>query len=131
MKKQPQLGLVIEGKAVNSPVLRLPKIAEELGPLKSTALRVARRLSHMLRAGDAVPEYEDLQAARLILLHVPDCAVSRVISELCASDLNLKELAFVLCESWLMIDVLNPLRERGASVATLINAASIRQDWYV
>jgi hypothetical protein len=131
MKKQLQLGLVIEGKAVHSSVLHLPKIADELGPVKSAALRVARRLSHMLHAGYAVRDYEELQAARLILLHVPDCAASRIVDELCASDLDLRELAFVLCESWLMIDVLEPLQQRGASVATLVKVASAQPNWFV
>src|SRR5205823_13220152 len=130
MKKQVQLGLVIEGKAVDCAVLRLPKIADELGPIKSAALRVARRLSHVLHAGYAVGDYEELQAARLILLHVPDCAVSRIVDELCASDLDFRGLAFVLCESWLMIDALEPLRQRGASVATLLKAPSARQNWF-
>jgi hypothetical protein len=130
MKKQLQLGLVIEGKAVNSAVLHLPKIAEELGPIKSAALRVARRLSRMLHAGYAVRDYEELQVARLILLHVPDCTVSRIVYELCDSDLDFRQLAFVLCESWLMMDVLDPLRRRGASIATLTNVASAQKNWF-
>jgi Domain of unknown function (DUF2520) len=130
MKKQLQLGLVIEGKAVDCAVLRLPNIADELGPIKSGTLRVARRLSHVLHAGYGVGDYEELQAARLILLHVPDCAVSRIVDELCASDLDFRALAFVLCESWLMIDVLEPLKHRGASVATLIRAPSAQQNWF-
>lgn len=131
MKKQVQLGLVVEGKAVTSAILRLPKIPEELGPVKSATLRVARRLSNMLHAGYAVAEYEELQAARLILLRVPDCAVSRIVDELCTSDLDFRDLAFVLCESWLMIDVLQPLRERGASVATLLSVPSMQHNWFV
>jgi hypothetical protein len=74
----------------------------------------------MLHAGYAVSEYEELQAARLILLHVPDPVVPRIVEELCASDLSWKDLAFALIESWLMIDVLEPLRVRGAAVATVL-----------
>ncbi len=131
MKKQVQLGLVVEGKAAISAVLRLSQIPEELGPVKSATLRVARRLSNMLHAGYAVADYEELQAARLILLRVPDCAVSRIVDELCTSDLDFRDLAFVLCESWLMIDILQPLRERGASVATLLTLPSTQHDWFV
>ena len=130
MRKQLQLGLVIEGKAVHSTILNLPKISEELGPIKSGALRVARRLSHMLHAGYAVRDYEELQVARLVLLHVPDCAVSRIVDELCDSDLDFRQLAFVLCESWLTMDVLDPLLHRGASTATLTNVASLKKNWF-
>jgi predicted short-subunit dehydrogenase-like oxidoreductase (DUF2520 family) len=131
MKKQVQLGLVVEGNSTASAILRLPKFAEELGPVKSATLRVARRLSNMLRAGYAVSEYEELQAARLILLRVPDSAVPRIVSELSSAELVFKNLSFALCESWLMLDVLEPLRTRGSSVATFVGAPSIRRDWFI
>lgn len=130
MQKQAQLGLIVEGKARTSAVLRLPKIAGELGPIKSGAPRVARRLSHMLHAGYAVEQYEELQTARLILLEIPDCAVRRVIEELYVSDLDFRDLTFILCESWLLIDVLQPLRERGASIATLVRLPTVEYDWF-
>ncbi len=131
MKKQLQLGLVVEGNSTKSAILRLPKLAEELGPVKSTALRVARRLSHMLRGGYAVSDYEELQAARLILLRIPDAAVPRVVEELGASELVFKDLCFVLCESWLTTESLEPLRMRGASIGTILNMPSTNQHWFV
>ena len=51
MKKRLQAGLIVEGNSTNSTVLRLPKIPEELGPIKSRALRVARRLSNLIEGG--------------------------------------------------------------------------------
>jgi len=131
MKKQVQLGLVVEGNSATSAVLRLPKLNEELGPVKSAAFRVARRLSNMLRAGYAVAEYEELQAARLILLRVPDSVVPRIVQELCASELIFKDLSFVLCESWLTTSALEPLRMLGASVATLLALPSTHAHWFV
>ncbi len=131
MKKQVQLGLVVEGNSGSSAVLRLPGLTEDLGPVKSGALRIARRLSNMLRAGYAVAEYEELQAARLILLSVPDTAVPRIVDELCASELVLKDLSFVLCESWLTAGALEPLRTRGASVATLLGLPSTHPKWFM
>ncbi len=130
MKKQVQLGLVVEGNSATSSVLQLPKLNEELGPIKSAAFRVARRLSNMLRAGYAVADYEELQAARLILLRVPDSVVPRIVSELCASELVFKGLSFVLCESWLNASALEPLRLRGASVATLLGFPSTHAQWF-
>lgn len=130
MRKQLQLGLVVEGNSTDSAILRLPKIAEELGPIKSAALRVARRLSNLLKAGYAVAEYEDLQPARLVLLYVPDGAVPRIVDELCRSELVFRDLCFVLCESWLLTDVLEPLKMRGASVATLVQVPTIGRNWF-
>jgi hypothetical protein len=131
MKKRLQAGLIVEGNSTNSTVLRLPKIPEELGPIKSRALRVARRLSNLLKAGYPVAKYEGLQAARLILLRVPDSVVPRIVDELCQSELVFKDLSLVLCESWLPASVLDPLRARGASVATLVNVPNSGRKWFV
>lgn len=130
MNRSLRVGLVAEGNSTHSMILRLPKIAEELGPIKSAALRVARRLSNFLRAGYAVIDYEDLQPAKLILLRVPDTAAARVVQELSASALRFKDISLVLCESWLMEDVLEPLRLRGASVATLVGFSGVRRNWF-
>lgn len=131
MKQRLPLGLVVEGSSTNSALLRLSSVTEELGPVKSRSVRVARRLSNFLKAGYAVAQYEDLQAARLILLRLPDSAVARVVNELCASGLQFKDLSFVLCESWLSSDVLRPLAERGGTVATAVSVPSSRQRWFV
>ena len=131
MKQRLPLGLVVEGSSTNSALLRLSSITEELGPVKSATVRVARRLSNFLKAGYAVAQYEDLQAARLILLRLPDSAVARVVNEICESGLQFKDLSFVLCESWLSNDALRPLADRGATVATAVSVPTSRQKWFV
>jgi len=119
MKNQLSAGLVLEGNSTDSAVLRLPNIIDVLGPVKSGSLRIARRLSNFLRAGYGVATYEELQPARIILLRVPDSALDRVVQELCAANLIFSEIAFVLCDSWLSSDVLDPLVRRGAAVASV------------
>ena len=131
MKKRVRLGLIVEGNSAASAVLRLPKVAAEVGPVKSGGLRVARRVSNMLRAGYAVSDYEELQPAKLILLRVPDAVVPRIVAELCASDLVLKGSCFVLCESWLPASILEALTERGASVATMLALPTVHPQWFV
>jgi hypothetical protein len=131
MKRPLQAGLIVEGSSTTSTVLRLPKIPEELGPIKSRNLQVARRLSNLLKAGYPVANYEALQAARLILLRAPDCVVPRIVDELCQSELVFKDLSFVLCESWLSTNALEPLRSRGASVATLVDVPGGGRTWFV
>jgi hypothetical protein len=131
MKKQLQLGLVVEGNSTESTVLHLPRLVEELGPVKSTVLRVARRVSNMLKAGYAVADYEELQAASLILLRVPDASVPRVVDELCSSELIFKDLSFVLCESWLPVGELSALTSKGAAVATLMSLPTHKKgSWF-
>jgi predicted short-subunit dehydrogenase-like oxidoreductase (DUF2520 family) len=131
MKHQQSLGLVVEGNATSSLLLRLPSVAEELGPIKAGALRVARRLSNFLQAGYAVASYEELQQTRLILLRVPDQALHRVVEEICAADLILKGLSFILCESCLSSSSLAALEERGAATATVAPVQTPRRNWFV
>lgn len=130
MKKQVQLGLVAEGKSGDSVVLHVPTLVQELGPVKSSTLRVARRISNTLHAGYAVGDYEELQAARLVLLRVPDIAVPRIVDELCASDLVFRDMTFVLCESWLGSDSMERLRALGSAVATAMSLPSAQQEWF-
>lgn len=131
MKKRSRVGLIVEGNSTDSSVLRLPHLADELGPIKSTPLRVARRLANFLRAGYGVGSYEDLQESRLILIRVSDESAARVIEEICASDLDLKNVAFALCESWLTTDLMEPLRKKGATTATLLPISSTRRRWFI
>lgn len=131
MKNQRSLGLVVEGNATSSMVLRLHGLTADLGPIKAGSLRVARRLSNYLRAGYAVGTYEELQAARVVFLRIPDAAAPRIVEELCASDLTLKDISFVFCESCLSKNVLTPLQARGACTATLLPVQTLRRSWFV
>jgi len=119
MKKQP-LGLVIEGNSTSSALLRLPAIAGELGPVKSSSLSVARRVSNFLKGGCGVASYSDLASARTILIRVPDSAADRVVSEICSAGLVWADHAFVLCETWLPTEKLEPLRRLGSRIASLV-----------
>ena len=131
MKNRESLGLVVEGNATSSSVLRLLSLSEELGPVKAGALRVARRLTNFLRAGYAVRMYEELQPAGLIFLRIPDGSVPRIVRELCSSDLALKGVLFVLCETWLNTNSLRPLEARGAWTATISSVPSQYKSWFV
>src|SRR5436305_2101387 len=131
MNQQLQLGLIIEGNSTGSEILRLPSVVQELGPVKSSSVRVARRHSNQIRAGYPVGDYQDLHAANLILIKVADSSVPKVVEELCASDLSLRGLGFVLCESWLHSVELAPLAKRGANVATAWKLPSVSTPRFV
>jgi predicted short-subunit dehydrogenase-like oxidoreductase (DUF2520 family) len=131
MMKQLQFGLVAEGDSRHSEVLRLPRLAEDLGPVKSSSFGTARKLSNFLRAGYAVSEYDELQAARVILLRVPDAALPRIMDDLYAAGLVLSNFSFVLCESWLTSEALAPLRQAGATVATLVSVPTQERNWFL
>ena len=131
MTKPLQFGLVAEGESRHSEVLRLPRLADDLGPVKSSSFGAARKLSNYLHAGYAVSEYDELQGARVILLRVPDDALPRIIQELCSAGLVLPNFSFVLCESWLTTEALAPLRQAGGTVATLISIPTEERNWFL
>ena len=131
MKKQLPVGLIVEGNATNSAILRLPRLPEEIGPIKSTAPRVARRLSNFLRAGYAVTTYEQLFDARLILIRAPDAVLPRIIDDLRASELDFTSVCFALCESWVQSRALDPLRNKGAEIATIRPVPAGRRRWFI
>ncbi|MCU1292249.1 MAG: hypothetical protein JWP08_1099 [Bryobacterales bacterium] len=131
MKKQSPVGLVVEGNSTKSVILRLPRLAEDIGPIKSTATRVARRLSNFLRAGYAVAEYSELIESHLILIRVPDAALERVVEDLCSAELEFESLSVVLCESWVSSQALDPLRKKGAATATIMPVPSSRRRWFI
>jgi predicted short-subunit dehydrogenase-like oxidoreductase (DUF2520 family) len=131
MKKPLPVGLVVEGNATASTLLHLPDLADQIGPVKSTALRVARRFSNALRAGHAVATYEELQNSRLVLIRVPDESLERIVQEIQASELALRQMCFAVCETWVASDMLARLRAAGASVASLILVPGTEAPWFV
>jgi predicted short-subunit dehydrogenase-like oxidoreductase (DUF2520 family) len=130
MKMPRQLGLIVEGNSTKSAILRYPGLANNIGPIKASALNVAHRVSNFIRAGIPVNSYEDLGNCDLVLLRVPDESVPRLVDELCASSLSLSGMSFLLCESWLSSDVLAPLKARGATVATLLAVPAQSGRWF-
>jgi len=72
-----------------------------------------------------------LQAARTILLRVPDPVLPRIMDELYAAGLVLSNFSFVLCESWLTTDALAPLRQAGATVATVVSVPTAERNWFL
>ena len=127
-----RVGLVVEGNATSSSVLRLTRLKEELGPVKSAGLQVARRISNLMRAGFAVTNYQELDCAQLVLLRLPDSQAPRIVAELCETDLPFSEMAFVLCESWLTDrHCCIPLRRRGAQIASMVSVGPLLQNCFV
>jgi predicted short-subunit dehydrogenase-like oxidoreductase (DUF2520 family) len=131
MTKPLPFGLIAEGETRLSHVLQLPGLGHTLGPVKSGSRGMAARVCNFLRAGYAVSEYEELQKANAILLRLPDDALPRVMTEVCRAGLPLSKASFILCESWLTSDALDPLRKAGATVATLMSVPSADHRWFI
>ena len=130
MKTLRQAGLIVEGNSTRSVILRLPGIAAEIGPIKAATTRVARRVSNFFHAGDVVENYEELENCDLVLMRVPDESVTRIVREISASKLDASRISFALCESWLSSDILKPLSDRGAAVATVVSVPASARNWF-
>jgi predicted short-subunit dehydrogenase-like oxidoreductase (DUF2520 family) len=130
MKMPRQLGLIVEGNSTKSAILRHPGLVDSIGPIKASALSVAHRVSNFIRAGDPINKYEDLKNCDLVLVRVPDASVPRIVQGLCASELAMSGISFLLCESWLPSEVLAPLKSRGATVATLLAVPAQSSQWF-
>ena len=122
---------MVEGNATTSAVLRLPGLTDAIGPVKSNALRIARRFTNSFRAGVAVETYEELSETGLLLIHVPDKALRRIVEELCGASLPFTGMSIAACETWQTSEQLAPLRAMGASVATVYAVPGPTQRWFV
>jgi predicted short-subunit dehydrogenase-like oxidoreductase (DUF2520 family) len=125
--KRLELGLIVEGNSTSSAILRLSSVCSQLGPVKAGSLQVARRVSNFLRSGYGVNTYDELAGSRIILIRVPDASVPKVVAELCESELDLSQFGFVLCETWMQTEALQPLKQRGAAIASLVAASETRK----
>jgi predicted short-subunit dehydrogenase-like oxidoreductase (DUF2520 family) len=131
MKKSQPVGLVVEGNLTSSAILHLRSVMAELGPIKGRTNRLSRRASNFLRAGVPVSSYEELDDARVILIHVPDSSVAGVVQELSLAGLNFNSKVFLLCETWQSSDALAPLAGHGAATASSVVINTARNRWFV
>ncbi len=119
MSKAQSVGLIGTGNLTDSPLTRFWWLPERLGPVKSASYRVASRIANMLQAGHPVKDYAEFEACVLVLICVPEEAVSQVVSEMLASEISWRGKAVVLCSTWLDSGELRELSARGASVGSI------------
>ena len=119
MKKARSAGLIGAGNLADSLPVRLHRLSESLGPVKSTSLRVASRISNTLRAGRPVVSYRDFDSCSLILVSVPSDHLPRVVTDLLAAGISWRGKSILLCSDWQDSSELAHLAARGASVGSI------------
>lgn len=70
--KTPWLGLVCAGSVSRTSWVRLPGLAQYLGPVKSSSLRAASRAVNNLKTGTPVGTNEEIAECQTILFSVPE-----------------------------------------------------------
>jgi hypothetical protein len=116
--KLPVMGLIAAGGVNQTFLARMPVLLARIGPVKGASMKVARRLTNSLRAGEAVPDYASLASCDLIWIAVPETGLDRVSRDL-AAEMPLAGKTIVLCGSTRDSFWPSPLLAGGALVATL------------
>ena len=131
MKKARQVALIASGKFTDSPVTRLLRLYDRLGPVLSPSYRVASRLANSLRAGHPVKGYTEVDACRLIVISVPDEKLPQMVNELASSGICWDGKVVMLCSTWLGSCELEMLAARGAAVGSISPIPGFEDSWYL
>jgi predicted short-subunit dehydrogenase-like oxidoreductase (DUF2520 family) len=125
MTKRRLAALVCAGPISRSSLTRIPDLAEKLGPVKSSSLRVASRASNSLAAGYPVETFEDFAHARLIVVCVPDSELPATLAELRSAGMLSKRHSLVLCDSEFDSTSLAEFEGIGAATGSLYELTEI------
>jgi len=124
MKKSKPLGL-IAAREVSTELAGIARFQEQLGPVKAASVRVASRIANRLKAGHPVADYKSLETCRVIYISVPAGQLRSAVEALLSSGLRLRGKLLVIFGSAADAQLLDSLRKRGASVATLETGNSV------
>jgi hypothetical protein len=83
------------------------------------SLRNASRTVNQMKAGTACDDFTGLQKCEVVLISVPDAKLDAWIHLLAGLTADWQRTSFVLCSNTLHAACLAPLRQKGASTASL------------
>ncbi|MEP7352732.1 MAG: hypothetical protein ABI824_05825 [Acidobacteriota bacterium] len=130
MKTVELMGLIGAGSVSQSLVARMPSLHVQLGPVKSQSYATAKRLTRTLCSGYPVTRYAELEMCPMIWVSVPEKDLRRVIADL-AEQTPIRQTMVVLCGTERDSRWAEPLRKRGARVATLNCIGSCKHGRFV
>ena len=107
------------GQVSKSSIVRLPGLAQRLGPVLALSYRLASRIVNRIRAGYPVEKYEDLRECPLILISVPRPMVPKIVSEMASADVDWHGKVVLLSGSSVDSAELAALAARGAATGSL------------
>lgn len=116
MNKETSLGLVCAGAVSRTPLVRLPGLAEHLGPVKSASLRAASRACNNLKGGKPVEDFETIADCQSVLFSVPDDELEPALIGLRPVREDWSKRAILVLRCAPASPVLDQFRARGASI---------------
>lgn len=118
MRKSQAVGLVAGGSVSRSGIGRLPQLLDHIGPVKAASLRLASRVTGLLRAGYPVRHYQELQACKGLILCVPTASIDKVVNDLSRTGWNWRRKPVILWHETFDSSRLAKLSELGAPTAS-------------
>jgi predicted short-subunit dehydrogenase-like oxidoreductase (DUF2520 family) len=131
MKKLGPVALLAAGKISDSFIKKLPQIEEWLGPVRSTSLRLASRISNLLEAGYPVDDFAEFADASLILIFMPEKWLPPSLDEMSAAGLSWSGKTVLLCDDIQDSRELAKLAALGAATASLTSVAGFDDRLFV
>ena len=120
MNRVAPFALVAAGRIRDSFLTRVPRLAERLGPVRSSSFRLASRISNFLGAGYSVESLEAFERSRVILIAMPKPWLPVVVEQLAGTGFDWKSKSVLLCDSELDSSALEALARLGASTGSIV-----------
>ena len=114
-----EVGLIGPGRVGRARAELLPSDSFSVGPVLSSSLTSARRSVRMMRRGFAAGGPEEFNACQMILIAVPDAALEVTALGLSKTEFSWKKKVVLHSSGTIDSSVLQPLANRGASVASM------------
>ena len=119
MAKAPRTALIGVGPVSQSWVAKMPGLRQNLGPVRSSSLRIASRLVNSIKAGTPTDSFDAISKAELVLIAVPDAQFHKWLEQLLNCGADWSSTSIVICSRKLDSGSLQQLRASGASTASL------------
>lgn len=131
MKRSSSLALLAAGRVSDSLLLRIPSLADYLGPIRSSSLRLASRIANILGAGHPVDSTEAFTSSETIIISVPSNWLPQVVDDLVEAPLDWKSKTVLMCDSDLDSCSLNKLAFAGAETGSISQIHDAEENLFV
>ena len=119
MKSFESVGLLAAGKVRDSFLRNIPLLAEKLGPVRSSSLRLASRICGILGAGRPADSFDAFEQCQLVLISMPEPWLPAAVDELLEAAVDWKSKTVLVCDAELESTAIQKLSFVGAATGSL------------
>jgi hypothetical protein len=129
-RQSSELGLICGGGLADSWLLRFPKLAASVGPVRGPSQTAATRAVRTLRAGRAVTSLDEFRTVKVLLVAVSDHLLQPVLEELAEAGLGWERMTLLVASLQMDVTELRLFSEKGARVATIGPVEGDNPAWF-